>query len=306
MAHFRGMRNTLTTPKFVSWILIYQNLIFQILLPLTAISICALGFGPEGLRQGQYVVLICVCLSGPWVCGKAVNGIWNKITPIKDRPTHIEPFLCYYASAFIAILIALPLLGISDIQSAFWFSLITIVAFLPFGAGTWCLNVIYYPMDKIQHERANIQESEAEIPTKPNNVVAYLSAGLISTIVFCGLIAILLLAMRGPSFLTIASAIIIPMTIFNSLLAPIFVLIGGKICTRNNSEGWQYIIGAMIGLFAILATSVCRPNIEFTLDGILSQWSIALVFGLALVGHLAGGWVLAQLYRRPSIDFVFG
>lgn len=301
-----SLHNTPTAPKIVDWILFHQSLIFQVILSLTAISICVLGFGPDGLEPGQHVILMCVGLSGPWVCGKAVNKIWNTITPIKNRATHIESFLCYYTSAFIAFLIALPLLGITDIQSAFRFSLITILAFLPFGAVTWFLNVIYYPMDRIQHERENIQESDAETPNKPSNTVAYLSAGLISTIVFCGLIAILLLAMRGPSFLPITSALIIPMTIFNSLLAPIFVLIGSKICTRDNSEGLQYAIGAMLGLFVLLATSVCRPNVEFSLDGILSQWSIFLVFGLAVIGHLAGGWVLARFYRRPSIDFVFG
>lgn len=299
-------RNTATAPKIVDWILIYQNLIFQTLLPIIAIFICALGFGPEDLKQGQYLLLVCIGLSGPWICGKGVNRIWNKITPIKDRPTHIESYFCHYISVFLAFLIALPLLGITDIQSAFRFSLITIVAFLPFGAAAWFLSVVYYPMDEIQCETANIQESDAETSPKPNNALAYFAAGLISTIVFCSLVAILLLAMRGPSFLTILSAIIIPMTIFNSLLAPIFILVGSKFCIRNNSVGLQYVIGAMLGLFVILITSVCRPNIEFTLDGILSQWSIVLVFGLALIGHLAGGWILARLYRRPSIDLVFG
>lgn len=298
--------NTPKPPKYVDWVLINQSLIFQVLLCLTAISICVLGFGPEGLKQDQYVLLACVGLSGPWLCGKAVNRIWNKITPLKDRPTHIESFLCYYISAFCAFVIALPLFGLSDFYAAFQFSLITILVFLPFGAAAWFLNVTYYPMEKILHEAENSQDSAAETPPKPNNIIAYVSAGLISTLVFCSLITIMLLVMRAQSFLTTAGAIIIPMTIFNALLAPFFVLIGSKFCTNNKSEGWQYTIGAIVGLFVLLATSVCRPNFEFTLEGILSQWSVLLVFGLAIIGHLAGGWILARLYRRPSIDFVFG
>jgi len=126
-------------------------------------------------------------------------------------------------------------------------------------------------------------------------------ASAVSAAVFCIVISLILTIRGGISLSLIGASLFIPLVVVYTLLSPVFIFVGSKLWSRKNSEGLQYTYGASISLLFLLATSACRPNIEWTAEGLLNQWSILLVYGIALAGFCAGGWTLKQLYKRhPS------
>lgn len=262
-------------------------------------------FNFETWSAYSYFYLICLGLSGPYFFGKIINPIWNKVTPIKDRPTHIESYICYLASVFVAVAITLPVLALADTSIALRFAAIVTLSILPFALVFWYLKASLYPMSSLPDQIADDEINTSDSFNAQSNVVACLGSGITSALVFNILIMPILLLRGGIEMIAIPLSLFIPMVILNALLAPVFLYIGSKLWTKSDSIALKYISGAAIGLFFLMATSVCRPNIEMTLEGFLSQWSLLLIFGIAIISHFFGGVVAAKLYKQPKKECVF-
>jgi len=252
-----------------------------------------------------YLMLICISVSLPNMMMKLVGPIWNKITPIKDRPTHIESYITFLISVFLSFAIILPLLSLNISLNPLTFSWIVTLSFTPICLVFWKLRTAAFPIPENFDANAKIQK-DSDLDAPPiNNSLAYLGAGAMSAAFFCIVIGLVLAIRGGINLSLIAVSIFFPLLIIYALLSPVFIFVGSKLWSRKNSEGLQYTYGAAISLLFILATSACRPNIEWTVEELLNQWSILLVYGIALVGFCAGGWTLKKLYKRHPAALQF-
>lgn len=197
------------------------------------------------------------------------------------------------------------ILGLTDVLNALRFGLKTTLIILPFTLIFWSLKLRFHTPSSDPVELTDEETHHSEDEAKPSNYIAYIASATASAFVF-NLILFPILVMRGGiELISILLPTFIPLAIFNACLAPVFIQIGDKLWTKSESVALKYVWGATLGLFVLMVSSVCRPAIEMSLEGILSQWSIFLVFAIAIISYMAGGLVLAKTYRTSSPESLF-
>lgn len=263
------------------------------------------GFGEDTLSTGPYIAMAVVAFSGPWIFFKPCTIVWNKISPIKDRPTHVEHYVVHALAVLSGVSLGLVFFGLGSVVQTLRFVCFVLVGTIPLYAVLWTLRVKHYPYAALGDLALEEQTQSESLQANPTNTWAYLYAGVASTITFSLIILILLLLVIPESALSITISICVPLAVFNTALGSTFIQIGRMLWDRERSEGRQYFCGAALFLMFFLAISACAPNIDWTVAGLLNVWSLLAVYGIALVGYAIGGWALSRSYKSPSPAYAF-
>jgi len=256
-------------------------------------------------------------------CGK----IWNKITPIKNKPTIIESEIVYILSVLTSIPIFTAIffnLGLVDITRLLP---ILAVASLPSALAAYAFqlafkNTIQAAMSQYEidgNEENNLEFEETDIASSLTPI-SYITASL-TLVILSMTFSILYLHLKGslqPSILMSASsaygALLFLIGLFGGPLLTFGTSIKNKLGITAKSPQANIIIswvfGIMIWPMGSLAISIA-PYLtqQFNTETIATVGphliALSMIYASFAVSTTISGWALSRFYKAKPISAVF-
>ena len=258
---------------------------------------------------------------------KLCLNFWNKVTPLKDKPTFIETELVYLLSVVPATSIIL-LLGLKiPLQSFILLNCLIFVTALPTIIICYLACRIFLKsaikMAEIAAElteteiKTDLENSEEHnyLETPENTLIPFLLAALIFCLVISLMVTVVVF-MRGAGFhvkiftstMSLCAITIILLTFLGQNIlnigASIQTRLGMTPFTSKRSIASAWVLGIMISLtgFILLFSSHRLPT---SLTGWLEAWPSVVAYGIIVLGSLLSGIVLSLFYKKKPLSVVF-
>jgi hypothetical protein len=251
---------------------------------------------------------------------RLVAQIWNKITPLRDKPTIIENEIVYILSVLCGITLFSAIflnITLKDIPK-----LITIltIASLP---GSLCAYILQrmnmQTLFAAQKEEVIVEKDDIQgFDPSSLNILAYLAVATIFTLTLAisvCLVIYLRVEFQLDKFIPIAISIFttcgfftLLLTIFGHIILPF----GVKVKTKLNMAVTETRVGIASTWFLGLMTIVTIFLIIFggfraprSLDAFLSSWHLVVTYILFCASAFVAGLALKSFYKPKPISAVF-
>lgn len=258
---------------------------------------------------------------------KLCSDLWNKITPLKDKPTFIETEIVYLLSVIPAISLILLALLKAPLTSVLSLSGLVLAAALPAVAICY-LTCRLFLKSAAETAELSAQMAEAALETQlneaaehgvleaPENKFIYFFFSALIFAVSISLMVTVAVLMRGGGFqpkiftsvMGLSAVTIMLLTVFGQSTlnfgASIQKLMGISPFKSRRSIATAWTLGIMISATAFILI-FSGHRLPMTLGGWLEAWSLVAAYGIITLGCLLSGVVLSLFYKKKSPSAVF-
>ena len=255
---------------------------------------------------GSVPLYLLALVFGPALVEPSIARIWNKITPVRDRTTHIECEIIYLWAVFVGTTLGIVFLTPHPATTALLYSAVLVVLMSPLCGILWWTIASVRPIDR---ERSRIEgELDADVIEKDpilTNLGAYALALIANWAVTLLLLAFALMFVspsygphEGLNISTEFAFALWPCILVGAILSPMTVAISRGLLPGIVSVGWHYFLGHIGILAAVLSlmSVVFGPSDVFPYD----TRSYVTAAAIIVAGYACGGWVLSRIYRKAD------
>lgn len=248
-----------------------------------------------------------------------VSQLWNKVTPLKNKPTLIENEVVYVLS----VLSGIPVFTAVFLNTTFG-DLPALLGLLLLTAlpGSIC-SYFFQRMNREtlltpKKEDHNKNEAEENSSAPILNIMAYLTAAIIFAIaltISSGIVVFLKIgwqpSLLSPIVLSIASisgSSVLLLTLFGHLILPFGVKIKSKLGLRENdtrigiATSWVLGVMTIVTICLIFFGGIRPPR---SMDALIASWHLWTTYGLFGLSSFLGGLALRAFYKPKSVSVIF-
>lgn len=262
-----------------------------------------------------------------WIAPPSVYSLvlktWNKITPLKDKPTFIENEIVYILSVLFGVPIFAAIflkVGHNDIP---FFMLILLAAALPGSLGTYLFQrlnkeTILASSDEVV-ESDDLEENDVQgFNPATLTILAYLTASSIFAVTLALSVLFIVFLRIGfqpdklipitVSILTLCGSTVLLLTIFGHAILPLgmkikttFNVIPGE--TRGSiASTWVLGFMAIVTVFVVIFGGLRPPS---SVNAFITSWHLWVTYALFIISSYVGGLTLKSFYTPKPLSTVF-
>jgi len=277
---------------------------------------------PFSAFLGAFLLTWTAPLATDMICSQ----IWNKITPIKSKPTFIENEIVYILSVLTGIPIYAALflnLGIEDILRLL--PSLSLAA-LPGSAIAYTLQIMYKDAIKTAHAQslAEVDNHEAIddiFHPETLGIMAYITASIAFNLIVLTLALLLIYLKIGfqpkgfqPKIFMSSLLLIGPTALIMSLFGQFLLQFGLAIKTtlgftkmsiqKSITMGWFFSLILIVTTTAFIRLTNMH-KFPTSLAALFEAWPYLLTYVIFLLGAYASGFILSRFHTPKPISAVF-